>query len=81
MSIHWIRNILIDGDKQTLDIHLGSYTVSDKCYTRIGDENPHWFKPSEFDRDYILNVGIEKMKSRLEGKKLTYINGEEFDWK
>ena len=42
MSIRWVRNVLIDGEKSTVEIQLGARIIGDKCYTRINNEVEKW---------------------------------------
>jgi hypothetical protein len=81
MSIRWIRNLVIDGEKSTLELQLGERKIGDKCYTRIGKELEQWFENAFETRDDIITQGIDILKSRLEGREVTYPDGKPYDWK
>jgi len=81
MSIHWIRNVLINLEKTTIRIQFGDKCISDKCYTKIGNQTEKWFEPKEPTRDAILEQGIELLKKELENKEITTSNGNKFNWK
>lgn len=80
MSIRWIRNVVIDGDKTTLEIQLGDRRMGDKCYTRIGNEVEAYFDNLMETRDDIVAQGIDILKKKVEGKKVAYPDGREYDW-
>jgi len=80
MSIHWIRNILIDEKKTTIEILMGDHEISDKCYVRVNSGKEHWFVPKGESRAEIMQQGIDILKRKFEGKTVTQSNGEEFDW-
>ncbi len=80
MSIRWIRNVNIDGEKAKIEVQLGERKFGDKCYTRIGDETEKWFDNLYDNRDDILAQGIDILKQRLEDKEVTYPDGTAFDW-
>jgi hypothetical protein len=42
MSIRWIKNVLIDREKSTIEIQIGDRRIGDKCYTRINTETESW---------------------------------------
>lgn len=48
MSLRWIRNVIIDGEKCTIEIQVGDKKIGDKCYTRINTEVEQWFE-NNFD--------------------------------
>jgi len=81
MSIRWVRNVIIDGGKSTVEVQIGARHIGDKCYTRIGTETETWFTTKSDDRDEIINEGIAILKRRLEGKTVTYPDLRKFDWK
>ena len=80
MSIHWIRNILVDEEKTTIEILMGDHEISDKCYVRINSGNEHWFVPKGETRQAIMEQGVEILKSKFEGKSVTQSNGAPFNW-
>ena len=80
MSIRWIRNILIDGKKSTIEIQIGAKRIGDKCYTRINDENELWFENIYDTRNDIIAQGSDYLKKQLEGKSITYPDGQPYDW-
>ncbi len=80
MSIRWIRNILLDGKKTTIEVMLGAGKIADKCYVRIDGQSETWFTPSGGSRDEILNEGIHLLKNRLDGRAVYSSQGSEFNW-
>ena len=80
MSIRWIKNVVIDGEKSTIEIQIGDKKIGDKCYTRISNELEVYFNNSSEIRDDIIAQGLDILKKRLEGKKVTYPDGSEYDW-
>lgn len=80
MSIKWIRNIVIDDEKTTIEIQIGNRRIGDKCYTRISNEVEVYFNNIYDRRDDIVSQGLDILKRRLEGKKVTYPDGRDYDW-
>lgn len=80
MSIRWIKNVVIDGEKSTLEIQLGDKKIGDKCYTRISNDVESYFNNISETRDEIISEGIDILKKNLEGKKVTYADGRDYDW-
>lgn len=80
MSIRWIRNVLIDNEKTTIEIQLGERRIGDKCYTRIGKEVEQWFACTSQVRGEIVSRGIELLKRRLAGRHVAHPDGREYDW-
>jgi hypothetical protein len=80
MSIRWIRNVLLDGEKATLEIQLGDLRMGDKCYTRVNNEVEQYFDNLNDSRDDIVAQGLDILKRRLEGRKVTYPDGRDYDW-
>jgi hypothetical protein len=80
MSIRWIRNVVIDGEKTTIEIQLGDRHIGDKCYVRIGNEVETYFDNVSENRDDIIAQGIDRLKRKLDGKTITYPDGMEYDW-
>lgn len=80
MSIRWIKNVLIDGEKSTIEIQIGSRKIGDKCYTRINDEIEVWFENIYDTRNDIIAQGLDILRKRLEKKQITYPDGREYDW-
>jgi hypothetical protein len=81
MSIRWIKNILIDGVKSTIEIQLGDKRIGDKCYTRVTGEMERWFETSSAVRDEVIEQGVDLLKQRLRGKRLTHPDGKVFEWR
>lgn len=81
MSIRWVKNVIIDGRKSTVEVQIGARRIGDKCYTRIGTETESWFDTDSDDRDAIIAEGIAILKRRLEGKTVTYPDRRKFDWR
>ena len=80
MSIRWIRNVVVDGRQTTLEVLLGNRSIADKCYVRVNQDEELWFRPASENREAILQQGIEMLKGRLDGKKVTAQNGSAFPW-
>lgn len=80
MSIRWIKNVVIDGEKSTLEIQLGDKKIGDKCYTRISNDVESYFNNISETRDEIISEGVDILKKKLEGKKVTYPDGRDYDW-
>ena len=80
MSIRWIRNVVVDGRQTTLEVLLGSRSISDKCYIRVNQDEEFWFNPNSDNRQAILQQGIDMLRNRLDGKKVTAQNGSAFPW-
>jgi hypothetical protein len=81
MSIRWLRNVVIDGQKSTIEVQLGDRRIGDKCYTRINDEVESWFDNyCGEDRAQIIAQGASILKARLNGRNVTYPNGQQYDW-
>jgi hypothetical protein len=80
MSIRWVKNVVIDGARSTIEIHIGEKRIGDKCYTRVGAEVESWFKNASDNREQILAQGIDLLKRRLAGKKVMGPDGRDFDW-
>jgi hypothetical protein len=80
MSIRWIRNVVVDGKQATLEVLLGETRIADKCYVRVNQDEELWFRPASDHRQAILQQGIDMLKSRLDGKKVTSQNGSSFPW-
>lgn len=80
MSIRWIRNVIINGEKTTIEIQLGAKKIGDKCYTRISNEVEMYFDNMNMTRDDIVAQGTDILRKRLAGKTVTYPDGREYDW-
>jgi len=80
MAIRWMKNLMIDGAKSTIEIQLGDRKLGDKCYTRVNNEIELWFENFSDLRDDILAQGLDILKQRLEDKNVTYQNGTPYDW-
>ncbi|MBN1982572.1 MAG: hypothetical protein JW795_13645 [Chitinivibrionales bacterium] len=80
MSIRWIKNVVINDEKTTIEIQLGDKRIGDKCYTRIGNELEAYFSNLYDTRDDIIAQGLDVLKRRLQGKKVKYPDGREYDW-
>ena len=80
MSIRWIKNVVIDEEKSTIEIQLGDKKIGDKCYTRISNDVESYFNNISETRDEIIAQGIDILKKKLEGKKVTYPDGRDYDW-
>ena len=80
MSIRWIKNVIIDGEKSTIEIQLGDKKFGDKCYTRISNDAESYFFNTSEARDEIIAQGVGILKKRLKGKKITYPDGSDYNW-
>ncbi|MBD3418731.1 MAG: hypothetical protein GF398_01310 [Chitinivibrionales bacterium] len=80
MSIRWIKNVVIDGEKTIIEVQLGDKFIGDKCYTRIGNEVERWFDNMFEAREDILSQGIDILRNRLKDKKVACPDGREYDW-
>ena len=80
MSIRWIKNVVIDGEKSTIEIQIGDKKIGDKCYTRISNELEVYFNNVSEVRDDIIAQGLDILKKRLEGKKVSFPDGNDYDW-
>jgi len=80
MSIRWIKNVLINGEKSTIEIQVGDKKIGDKCYTRINNEVESWFENIYDTRNDIIAQGLDILKKRLENKEITYPDGRQYDW-
>ncbi len=81
MSIRSLKNVIVDGEKSTLEVQLGERHIGDKCYTRVGSEVETWFENIFESREDILAQGMEILKKRLDGKNVTLPDGQPYDWK
>jgi hypothetical protein len=80
MSIRWIRNVVVDGKQTTLEVLLGDRSISDKCYIRVNQDEEYWFRPASENRQAILQQGIQMLRTRMDGRKVTGSNGSAFPW-
>lgn len=80
MSIRWIRNVVVDGKQTTFEVLLGEYRIADKCYVRVDQDEELWFRPASDNRHAVLRQGIDMLKSRMDGKKVTIPGGGAFPW-
>ena len=80
MSIRWLKNVLIDGEKSTIEIQIGDRKIGDKCYTRINQELEVWFENMFESRGEIIAQGIEILKNRLHGKEVINPDGTPYEW-
>ena len=69
MSIRWIKNLIIDGEKSTIEIQIGDKKIGDKCYTRINNEVECWFENIYDSRNDIIAQGLI-FSRKIESKKL-----------
>lgn len=80
MAIRWMKNLMIDNAKSTIEIQLGDRKLGDKCYTRINNEIERWFDNFSDTREDIIAQGLDILKQRLEGKTVTAPGGTAYDW-
>lgn len=79
-SIRWIRQVMIDGQRATLEIMIGVQYIADRCYARINQENEIWFVPHSDIRSEIVMQGTQLLRKRLEKHQVTHPDGNPFDW-
>ena len=63
MSIRWIKNLIIDGEKSTIEIQIGDKKIGDKCYTRVNSEVECWFENIYDSRNDIIATGVVLISS------------------
>ena len=80
MSIRWLKNVIIDGEKSTVEIQIGDRKIGDKCYTRINQELEVWFENVSEMRADIIAQGIDILKNRLDGKTVTNPDSTPYEW-
>jgi hypothetical protein len=80
MSIRWLRNVIIDNEKSTIEIQIGDKRIGDKCYTRVNQETEAWFDNVYHERADIIAQGIDILKRRLEGRTVTNPDGTTYAW-
>jgi hypothetical protein len=80
MSIHWIRDILINGEKKKLNIQLGYHHIGDRSYAQVVGEAEIWFNCNSKVRNDVLLVGLKLLKDKLANRKLQYLDGSPFCW-
>lgn len=80
MSIRWVRNVVIDNQKSTIEVQVGDKKIGDKCYTRINNETEAWFDNISESRSDIIAQGIDILKKRLEGRSVTNPDGTYYEW-
>jgi hypothetical protein len=80
MSIRWLKNVIIDNEKSTIEVQVGDRKIGDKCYTRINQELEQWFENIYETRADIIAQGIDILKKRLKNKKITNPDGTLYEW-
>jgi len=80
MSIRWLKNVIIDNEKSTIEVQVGDRKIGDKCYTRINQELELWFENLYETRGDIVAQGIDILKKRLKDKKVTNPDGTPYEW-
>jgi len=80
MSIRWVRNVIINNEKSTIEVQVGDRKIGDKCYTRINQELEVWFENLYETRADIIAQGIDILKKRLSGKTVTNPDGTAYEW-
>lgn len=81
MSIRWIRNVVIDDAKSTIEIQIGDHHIGDKCYIRVNNELESWFIPTSNIREDVIAQGVQLLQQRLENRSVKYPDGNDYDWK
>ena len=80
MSIHWMRDVLINGEKKKLNIQLGYRHIGDRSYAQVVGETEIWFDSPSRDRNDIMPIGLEILKHKLANCKIQYLDGRLYDW-
>jgi hypothetical protein len=80
MSIRWLRNVIINGEKSTIEIQVGDRKIGDKCYVRINKELEVWFENIYESRGEIIAQGIDVLKKKLNGATVTKPDGIPYAW-
>ena len=80
MAIRWMKNVIIDNVKSTIEVQLGDRKLGDKCYTRINNEIEQWFDNFSDTREDVIAQGLDILKQRLEVKTVTTQSGTAYDW-
>jgi hypothetical protein len=80
MSIRWVRNVVIDNQKSTIEVQVGDKKIGDKCYIRINNETEVWFENISESRSDIIAQGIDMLKKRLENRNVTNPDGTRYEW-
>ena len=80
MSIRWLRNVIIDNEKSTIEVQVGDRKIGDKCYTRVNQELEQWFENLYETRADIIAQGIDIIKKRLKNKTVTNPDGTPYEW-
>lgn len=80
MSIRWLRNVIIDNEKSTIEIQVGDRKIGDKCYVRINQELEIWFENLYENRVDIIAQGIDILKKKLSNKTITNPDGTRYEW-
>ena len=80
MSLRWIRNVVVDGEKATLEIQLGEKRIGDKSYARVNKEVETWYNAPYFERDKVLEEGKKLLKDRFANRIIKYPDGRDFNW-
>jgi len=79
-SLRWIRNILVDGEKVTMEIVLGVDYLGHRCYAKINKDSEIWFECVSTERSEIIEKGKNVLKKALKGKSLTFGDGSPYNW-
>jgi hypothetical protein len=79
-SIRWIRNVVVNGAKCSLEIMIGVQRIADRCYIRINQEPEMWFTPISDSRDEIVKEAMQILYQRLQGTAISNLDGTPFQW-
>lgn len=79
-SIRWIRYVIVNGVKCTLEIMIGVQHIADRCYVRINQEPELWFTPISDSRDEIVKEAMQILYQRLQGAEVLNLDGTIFQW-
>ncbi|MCL2207938.1 MAG: hypothetical protein FWB90_07605 [Fibromonadales bacterium] len=79
-SIRWIRYVIVNGVKCTLEIMVGMQRIADRCYVRINQEPELWFTPISESRDDVVKEAMQILYQRLQGSEILNLDGTPFQW-
>jgi hypothetical protein len=79
-SFRWIRNVIVNGAKCSLEIVFGMQHIADRCYVRVDQEPELWFTPLSESRDDIVKEAMQILYQRLQGTEVLNLDGTPFQW-
>jgi hypothetical protein len=79
-SIRWIQNVLIDGNRASLEIMIGVQNIADRSYARVNQEQEYWFNAQSSIRGDIIQQGLDILRNQLANHQVTKLDGQPFPW-